>query len=42
MVRVTLTALAATWAISMALLVGGSLVPMAALAYGHPLRTRRR
>ena len=36
MIRVTLTALAATWAISLALLIGGGLTP--ALALAHPRR----
>ena len=41
MIRAALTALAATWAISLALLVGGGLTPVVALAHARrrpPLR----
>ena len=41
MIRATLTALAATWAISLALLVGGGLTPVAALAQSRRRPTRR-
>ena len=41
MIRAALTALAATWAISLALLVGGGLTPVVALAHARRRPTRR-